>query len=119
MSLAGHTAQVAGSVRVGPVYTPPEHRRRGYGAAVTAATTLHALADGATQVVLFTDLANPVSNSIYQAIGYVAGADFVELGLVSTLTCTCLTRRRASSLAPHASTTRAGACCLGAPRRGS
>ncbi|MDP9319178.1 MAG: hypothetical protein M3O94_08950, partial [Actinomycetota bacterium] len=58
-----------GVTRVGPVYTPPEHRRRGYGAAVTAACTRDAL-DHAEDVVLFTDLANPTSNSIYQQIGY-------------------------------------------------
>ena len=70
-----------GMVRVGPVYTPPEHRRRGYGAAVTAAASQHALDAGAVQVVLFTDLANPTSNSVYQRIGYRPGDDFVELDL--------------------------------------
>jgi predicted GNAT family acetyltransferase len=52
------------------VYTPVESRRRGYGAAVTAACTADALANGAQEVVLFTDLDNPTSNAIYQAIGF-------------------------------------------------
>ena len=60
---------IAGSARVGPVYTPPEHRGRGYGSAVTAAATGDVLADGAIPV-LFTDLANPVSNRIYPPLGY-------------------------------------------------
>ncbi len=82
VSIAGHSAPVSGMVRVGPVYTPPERRRRGYGGAVTAATTQHALDGGAAQVTLFTDLANPTSNSIYQQLGYQPVDDFVELDLV-------------------------------------
>jgi predicted GNAT family acetyltransferase len=57
-------------VRVAPVYTPPEHRRRSYGGAVTAAVSRAALDGGATDVVLYTDLANPTSNSVYQRLGY-------------------------------------------------
>lgn len=70
VSLAGRNATAAGVARVAPVYTPPENRRRGYGSAVTAACTSDALRCGAQQVVLFTDLANPTSNTIYQRIGY-------------------------------------------------
>lgn len=70
VSLAGHMQVVGGVARVGPVYTPPEYRRRGYGGAVTAAATQHALDEGAKQAVLFTDLSNPTSNAIYQQIGY-------------------------------------------------
>ncbi|MGW0659232.1 GNAT family N-acetyltransferase [Streptodolium elevatio] len=64
---------------IGPVYTPPEHRGRGYGAAVTAARTEAALAAGADEVLLFTDLANPTSNSIYRKIGYEPVEDRVIL----------------------------------------
>jgi predicted GNAT family acetyltransferase len=69
-ALAGRTAPAARVSRVAPVYTPPASRRRGYGAAVTAACTADALERGADHVVLFTDLANPTSNAIYQRIGY-------------------------------------------------
>lgn len=68
--LASRTPATAGVARVAPVYTPPEHRRRGYGAAVTAACTAGALERGAERVVLFTDLANPTTNAIYQRIGF-------------------------------------------------
>ena len=71
VSLAGRTRVVATVARVGPVYTPPVWRRRGYGAAVTAACTQDALHAGAAGVVLFTDLANPTSNEIYQRLGYL------------------------------------------------
>jgi ribosomal protein S18 acetylase RimI-like enzyme len=73
VAIAGHAPIVAtGNTaigRVGPVYTPSEFRRRGFGSAVTAHVTRHLIEKGA-RVMLFTDAANPTSNSIYQAIGY-------------------------------------------------
>jgi hypothetical protein len=83
VSMAGRRAAAAGVARVGPVYTPPEERRRGYGAAVTAGVTQAALDAGAESVVLFTDLANPISNSIYQAIGYLPVSDRLVVRFVS------------------------------------
>ncbi|WP_439663486.1 GNAT family N-acetyltransferase [Lentzea sp. HUAS TT2] len=68
----------AGMTRVGPVYTPPEHRKHGYGAAVSALVSQWALNQGATEVLLFADLANPTSNSIYQRIGYQPLDDWAE-----------------------------------------
>ena len=70
VSLAGCTRPVEGVVRIGPVYTPPEHRGRGYGGAVTTGVSQAALEAGAAYVVLFTDLANPTSNALYQRLGY-------------------------------------------------
>jgi len=70
VSLAGRNPTLGGVARLGPVYTPPQHRRRGYGAAVTAACTRDALCGGAQHVVLFTELANPTSNALYQRLGY-------------------------------------------------
>lgn len=78
VSLAGLSAPANGVSRIGPVYTPPAFRRNGYGAAVTAHASQAALDAGAHHVVLYTDLANPTSNAIYQAIGYVPDHDFEE-----------------------------------------
>jgi GNAT superfamily N-acetyltransferase len=69
-SIACNTAPVTGMVRIGPVYTPPELRGHGYASAATAALSQRLLEEGAQEVLLYTDLANPVSNSIYQRIGY-------------------------------------------------
>jgi predicted GNAT family acetyltransferase len=69
---------VAGAVRISAVYTPPDHRGRGYASACVAAASAHALATGATACVLYTDLANPTSNKIYQRVGYRPVADAQE-----------------------------------------
>lgn len=68
-SFAVRHPAVAGAGRIGPVYTPITSRGHGYGSAATAAATQDILDDGATPC-LFTDLANPTSNRIYQALGY-------------------------------------------------
>jgi RimJ/RimL family protein N-acetyltransferase len=69
VSLAGFHQPAAGFGRVGPVYTPPERRGRGYAAAVTALATRRVLDAGATPM-LHTDLANPTSNRVYARLGY-------------------------------------------------
>jgi predicted GNAT family acetyltransferase len=82
VAIAGHANLVpTGAIvigRVGPVYTPPQHRRHGYASAVTAHVTRALLEKGA-RVMLFTDAANPTSNSIYQAIGYRLVDELVEV----------------------------------------
>jgi predicted GNAT family acetyltransferase len=83
VALGGQTRVIAGMARVAPIYTRPEQRRRGYGAAVTAAVSRLCQAAGARDVVLFTDLANPTSNSVYQRIGYRAVDDYLMLSLGS------------------------------------
>lgn len=70
---------VAGMSRIGPVYTPPQHRRHGYAAAVTAAASQWALDQGARRVVLFTDIANPTTNRLYPRIGYRPVHDVAEV----------------------------------------
>ncbi len=79
VSMGAVTRPVAGMVRIGPVYTPPEFRGAGYASAVTAELSLRAREAGAAEVLLYTDLDNPVSNSIYQRIGYRAVEDRVVL----------------------------------------
>lgn len=75
VSMAGVSPRIAGTVRIAPVYTPAEHRGRGYAAAVTARVAGAAREAGAREVLLFTDLANPTSNGVYQRIGFRALSD--------------------------------------------
>lgn len=77
-SLATRRPVVAGSARVGPVYTPTQRRQRGYGSAVTAAASQDILDDGGVPV-LFADLANPTSNDIYQRLGYYPVQDRLQI----------------------------------------
>ena len=70
VSLAGFTGPTPNGVRIGPVYTPPEHRRHGYASALVAALSQQLLNEGRQFCFLYTDLANPTSNSIYMNIGY-------------------------------------------------
>lgn len=81
VSFAGYTPVVAGVARIGPVYTPPERRRHGYGAAVTAAASQAARGGAGSEVVLFTDLGNPTSNKIYTQIGFRPVRDYLEVEL--------------------------------------
>jgi predicted GNAT family acetyltransferase len=69
---------IAGVRRIGPVYTPPEHRRRGYASSAVAAASRRALAGGASRCMLFTDLTNPTSNKIYAAVGFRRCGDWEE-----------------------------------------
>lgn len=76
VSMAAATSIVGGMIRVDPVHTPVRQRGRGYAGAVTVEVSRAALAAGATDVVLFTDPANPTSNALYRRIGYAPVADF-------------------------------------------
>jgi uncharacterized protein len=75
-SMAGFGGRTPNGIRIGPVYTPPELRGRGYASALTAALTQRLLDGGLRFCFLFTDLANATSNSIYQRIGYEPVGDF-------------------------------------------
>lgn len=70
VSMAGVQGKTPNGIRVSWVYTPPELRGRGYASQVTAAVTQKMFDDGNKLCFLYTDLANPTSNSIYQKIGY-------------------------------------------------
>ena len=51
------------------MFTPAEHRGRGYGSSVTAAVVRALLGSGVTPM-LYADAANPVSNRIYERMGF-------------------------------------------------
>ena len=82
VSLAGVGGETPNGIRIGPVYTPPELRGRGYASAVTAAASQDQLDAGRRFCFLFTDLANPTSNRIYRAVGYqpVCDVDMYAFG---------------------------------------
>ena len=66
VSMAARTRPTRHGISVGHVYTPPELRGRGYATACVAGLSQHLLDSGYGFWTLFTDLANPTSNHIYQ-----------------------------------------------------
>jgi uncharacterized protein len=80
VSLAGTNRSTAHGASVGPVYTPPALRRRGYASACVAALSQLLLDRGYQFCTLFTNLANPISNAIYRQINYRPVCDFLEIG---------------------------------------
>jgi predicted GNAT family acetyltransferase len=75
VSIAGYGGPTPNGIRIGPVYTPPELRGRGYATALVADLSQRLLDSGRRFCFLFTDLANPTSNAIYERIGYVRIAE--------------------------------------------
>ena len=78
VSIAGTAGPTPHGIRIGGVYTPPAFRRRGYAGAAVAALSQRLLDEGHRYCFLFTDLSNPTSNHIYQAIGYRPVCDVDE-----------------------------------------
>lgn len=70
VAVASFSAEVGGASRIGPVYTPPAERRRGYAAGVTHAAVGAARLAGAAEVLLFADTANPTSTGVYLRLGF-------------------------------------------------
>jgi predicted GNAT family acetyltransferase len=79
VSVAGFGGETPNGIRIGPVYTPPGLRRRGYATALVAALSSQLLAEGRRFCFLYTDLANPTSNAIYERIGYVRVCESAEI----------------------------------------
>jgi predicted GNAT family acetyltransferase len=79
VSLAGWGGRTPNGIRIGPVYTPPELRGRGYATALTAELSQRLLDAGRRFCFLYTDLANPTSNAIYERIGYRRVCESAEI----------------------------------------
>ncbi|OGK08722.1 MAG: hypothetical protein A2W80_04065 [Candidatus Riflebacteria bacterium GWC2_50_8] len=82
----GTPVSMAGAIRPAPfgdsiawVYTPDECRGKGYASQLVAEYSQHLLDKGSPRCLLFTDASNPVSNAIYQRIGYQHACDFILL----------------------------------------
>ena len=73
--VAGYANPTPHGVVIGPVYTPPEHRGRGYASALTAALVQELLDHGRSFACLFTVLDNPIPNHVYRKIGFTPVVD--------------------------------------------
>jgi predicted GNAT family acetyltransferase len=70
VSFSGHGGRTPNGIRIGPVYTPEEHRRRGYATSLVAAQSRWLLDIGYRFCFLYTDLGDPTANAVYRTIGY-------------------------------------------------
>lgn len=77
-SMAGFVGTTPHGIRIAAVYTPPPLRGRGYASAIVADLSQKMLNAGRRFCFLFTDLANPVSNKIYQRLGYKPVGDWTK-----------------------------------------
>jgi GNAT superfamily N-acetyltransferase len=67
--LTGVNRPMFGVARIGPVFTPADHRGHGYASWIVAELTQQVL-DAGARPCLYTDQANPVSSLVYERIGY-------------------------------------------------
>lgn len=78
VSLANMTGKTPNTMKINAVYTPPELRGNGYASACVADASQRILDSGLRHATLYTDLSNPISNRIYQNIGYEWVGEYVE-----------------------------------------
>jgi predicted GNAT family acetyltransferase len=70
VSLVGAGGETPNGIRIGPVYTPMADRGNGFASNLTAWVSHALMREGRRFCFLYTNLANPTANKIYQAIGY-------------------------------------------------
>ena len=79
VSLSGYGGSTPNGIRIGPVYTPPEHRGRGYATSLVTQQSHWLLGARRSFCFLYTDLDNPTSNALYRRIGYRMVAEAREV----------------------------------------
>jgi predicted GNAT family acetyltransferase len=79
VSMAAINRRIKNTAAIGAVYTPPEHRQKGYAGAVTSAVVERIYSEGKTSACLYTDLRNPYSNRCYIKIGFAAECDSMQI----------------------------------------
>lgn len=82
-SMVAWSRPTKNTVTVNAVYTPVQYRSSGYATSAVAELSQRLLAKGYGQCVLYTDLQNPISNRIYERIGYVPVADSSQIVFTS------------------------------------
>jgi uncharacterized protein len=79
VSLSGYGGSTPHGIRIGPVYTRPDRRGRGYATSLVAEQSRWLIGTGRSLCFLYTDLDNPTSNALYRRIGYRMVAEAKEV----------------------------------------
>jgi GNAT superfamily N-acetyltransferase len=79
VAISGYGGETPNGIRIGPVYTPPPLRGRGYATTLVAEQSRWLLGAGRRFCFLYTDLDNPTSNALYRRIGYRMIAESAEV----------------------------------------
>jgi len=79
VSLVNNPRRVSGWWAIAYVFTLPEQRGKGFAGALVWHVSELALASGAAGCTLFADLMNPISNHVYERIGYRRVGEFTSL----------------------------------------
>jgi predicted GNAT family acetyltransferase len=79
VSMAARARPTPRGETISLVYTPPENRGHGYATALVASLAQKILAEGKQFCSLYSDLANPTSNSIYMKVGFVPVANVIDI----------------------------------------
>jgi hypothetical protein len=82
VAMAARSHSTERTTVVNLVYTPPPLRCRGHASSLVASLSEKLLESGTKCCVLFTDMKNPVSNSIYMRIGYEFVSRFAEYAFI-------------------------------------
>jgi predicted GNAT family acetyltransferase len=78
VSMVAKSRPTRHGISISLVFTPEKLRGKGYATACVATLSQQLLDEGYQFCTLFTDLDNPISNHIYEKIGYTAVSDFNE-----------------------------------------
>ncbi len=82
VSIATETRPTRNGTTISTVYTPPEHRDKGYATSCVWSLTKQLLSERYSFCSLYTDLSNPTSNSIYTKVGYMPLGDALSFDFV-------------------------------------
>ena len=82
VSIAKESRPTKNGIAINTVYTPPEHRNKGYATSCVWSLTKKLLSEHYSFCSLYTNLSNPTSNSIYTKIGYVPLGDALAFDFV-------------------------------------
>jgi predicted GNAT family acetyltransferase len=78
VAMASISGTTPNSARLSVVYTPPAQRGQGYGQAIVAGLGAKMLGEFRF-CTLFTDIDNPVANSVYRKVGFKPACDFLDV----------------------------------------